>query len=144
MLAAAALHVVALFAGAGFVEAVGAPPDIVRSSSEGTALAPIVISAIAVLLTAVGLVAFSVAGRIRRLPFSYPILYLAGAVLVLRAAALPILLIAFPRMRDQLSMFEGGTAVLCFGLGVLFLAGVRHARVHAALADPLANRKRSG
>lgn len=128
ILAASMLHVVALFAGPGLIAQLGAPVEVVESAAQGTALAPVVISAIALLLLLVGLSALSTAGTIRPLPLSRPVLYVTAAVLVLRAAALPLLVTMYPMLRAKLSLFEIATALLCFALGGLFWFGLRRTR----------------
>lgn len=131
MIAAALLHVGALFSGAGFIAALGAPENIVQSASQGSMLAPVVISAIAVLLLLVGLSALSIAGTFRPVPLSRPILYITSIVLVLRALSLPLLLAMVPAVRSQLSAFEVLTALLCFALGAMFFLGLRATRAGA-------------
>ena len=95
---------------------------------QGTWVAPLVISTIAVLLFLVGFAALSAAGSIRSLPFSRPLLYATSAVLMLRAAALPVILAVVPTATAQLSLFEVMTAILCFVLGGLFWMGLRRTR----------------
>ena len=131
MLGAAMLHVIALFSGPGLVAALGAPPNIVESAMQGTWLAPVVISAIAILLFLVGFSALSTAGNIRPLPLARPLLYATSAVLLLRAAALPVILALAPAARAQLSLFEVMTGILCFVLGALFWIGLRRPRGQA-------------
>ena len=135
ILMAAILHVAALFSGPGFIAALGAPANIVDSAAKGTFLAPVVISAIALVLFVVGACALSTAGRHRPLPFSRPILYITATVLVLRAAALPVLLIVVPAVRTQLSLFEVSTAALCLALGALFWLGLRGMREQPGLIE---------
>lgn len=135
ILGAAILHVVALFSGPGLVAALGAPPNIVESAIQGTFLAPAVISAIATLLFLVGLSALSTAGNIRPLPLSRPLLYVTATVLILRAAALPVILAIAPTVRTQLSVFEVTTAILCFLLGGLFWMGLRRTKGQAGTID---------
>lgn len=128
ILGAAILHVVAVFSGPGLVAALGAPPNIVESAMQGTWVAPVVISTIAMLLFLVGFAALSIAGNIRSLPLSRPLLYATSAVLMLRAAALPVILAVVPTATAQLSLFEVMTAILCFMLGSLFWMGLRRTR----------------
>lgn len=128
ILGAAILHVVAVFSGPGLVAALGAPPNIVESAMQGTWVAPVVISTIAMLLFLVGFAALSIAGNIRSLPLSRPLLYVTSAVLILRAAALPVILALVPTATAQLSPFEVMTAILCFMLGSLFWMGLWRTR----------------
>lgn len=133
MFGAAILHVAALFSGQGLIAALGAPPDIVESAAQGSFLAPAVIATIALLLFLVGLCALSSAGNIRPLPFSRPLLYITATVLILRAAALPVILAIAPAVRTQLSLFEVMTAMLCFILGGLFWMGLRRTKAQDAI-----------
>ena len=133
ILGAAVLHVAALLSGPGLIAALGAPPDMVASATQGTWLAPVVISAIAVLLFLVAFAAFSAAGSIRPLPLSRPLLYATAAILVLRAAALPLIVAIVPAARAQLSVFEVATALLCFLLGGLFYVGLRRTGKRVAM-----------
>lgn len=133
ILGAAILHVVAVFSGPGLVAALGAPPNIVESAIQGTWVAPVVISTIAMLLFLVGFAALSTAGNIRSLPLSRPLLYATSAVLMLRAAALPVILAVVPTAKAQLSLFEVMTAILCFVLGGLFWMGLRRTREQASI-----------
>jgi hypothetical protein len=135
ILGAAILHVVALFSSPALVEALGSPPNIVESAMRGTWLAPVVISTIAILLFIVGFSALSIAGNIRSLPLSRPLLYGTAAVLILRAAALPTILVIAPTVRAQLSIFEITTAILCFLLGGLLWVGLRRTGDQAATVN---------
>ena len=122
------LHVAALFAGPGMIAALSAPPNIVESAAKGTLLAPAVILTIALLLLLVGLCALSTARGTRSMPFARPVLYITAAVLVLRAAALPVLLAIVPAVRAQLTLFEITAAILCLVLGGLFWLGLLRTR----------------
>ncbi|MEM8511024.1 hypothetical protein RCH14_000315 [Massilia sp. MP_M2] len=133
ILGAAILHVVAVFSGAGLIAALGAPPNIVESAMQGTWVAPVVISTIAMLLFLVGFAALSIAGNIRSLPLSRPLLYATSAVLMLRAAALPVILAVVPTATAQLSPFEVMIAILCFMLGSLFWTGLRRTRAKTSI-----------
>ena len=95
---------------------------------QGTWVAPVVIATIAMLLFLVGFAALSIAGNIRPLPLSRPLLYATSAVLMLRAAALPVILAVVPTATAQLSLFEVMTAILCFVLGSLFWTGLRRTK----------------
>lgn len=125
LFAGAAVHVVAMLSGPDLIAALGAPPEIVRSATDGSSLAPTVIYAIAFLLAVVGACAFSVAGRMRPIPLARPVLYAMAAILLLRAMALPLMLAAVPQARSQAGMFDVSTALLCAVLGALLLIGVR-------------------
>lgn len=128
ILAASLLHVAALFAGPGFVAQLGAPQEIVESAAQGTALAPVTICAIALVLLLVGVSALSTAGTIRPLPLSRPVLHVTAAVLFIRAAALPLIATMYPVLRARINLFEVATALLCFLLAGLFWIGLRNTR----------------
>lgn len=87
-------------------------------------LAPLVILGIAAALATLGLYALSGAGKLRRLPFVRFVLGAASCVFILRALALPAVLLLAPAARAQLSLFEISTAVLCFLIGLAFLPGL--------------------
>jgi len=125
LLMAAALHVAACFAGPAFIAALGAPPDIVRSAAAGTALAPAVIAAIAGVLLAGGLCAFAVAGQGRRRRGARAVLYAFAAVFLLRALALPVMLVAVPASRGLAGPVEMIATAACVTIGMLLLLGVR-------------------
>lgn len=130
---AALLHGAALCMGPGWIAAMGAPQNIVDSAAQGTMLAPMAISAIGLCLFVVGLCAWSAAGKIRPLPLARPLLCLTAGVLVLRAAAQPVLLAILPTVRAQRTPFEALTAVLCLLLGGAFYLGLRSTATHAAV-----------
>lgn len=125
MFAASALHVVALLAGPEMIAALGSPDNIVASARQGTLLAPLVILGIALALAALGLVAWSTAGRSHRLPFTRFVLGTAACIFILRGAALPVVWLMVPAAQKPLPPFEVATAVLCFLVGLAFLPGVR-------------------
>lgn len=133
MFAAAALHVVALLAGPAMIAALGAPESVVQSAQAGTLLAPLVILGIGAALATLGLYALSAAGKLRRLPFVRFVLGAAACVFILRALALPAILLVAPAARSQLSLFEISTAVLCLLIGLAFLPGLRR-QAHARTA----------
>lgn len=125
MFAAAALHVAALLVGPAMIAALGAPEIVVQSSQQGTMLAPLVILGIAAALAVLGLYALSGAGRLQRLPFVRFVLGAAACVFILRALALPAVLLLAPAVPEQIPLFEIYTAVLCFLIGLTFLSGLR-------------------
>ncbi|MGJ9417224.1 hypothetical protein ACHAC9_05565 [Massilia sp. CMS3.1] len=131
MFAAAALHVVALLAGPEMIAALGAPASIVESARQGSLLAPLATLGIALALAVIGLYAWSAAAT-RSLPFQRFVLGAAACVFILRAAALPAVLFIAPAARDQLSLFEVATSLLCFLIGIAFLPAVRKRVEHSS------------
>ncbi|MFZ6749925.1 hypothetical protein [Undibacterium sp. Ren11W] len=122
----AAIHLAAIFSGAGWYRFFGAPPLIVESARSGTLLAPVGAMLIAALMGLCAAYAFSALGLIRRMPLLRLMLAGMASVCLVRSFVLLPLSIFHPELRNT---FEVVAAVVWGLAGMGFLVGYYHSRL---------------
>lgn len=120
MAVAAVAHLACIALGAPAYRFMGAGERMARAADAGRPGPTLVTLAIAAVLLAWALYAFSAAGWIGALPFRPVVLPLASAVLLVRAFAFPLLRPVFP---DNSSTFWWVSSALCLVLGSLYAFG---------------------
>jgi len=120
--AAALAHIVAWAIGPEAVAFLGAPPYIVRSMEEGTAVAPVTIVLIAAVLAIFGAYAFSGAGVLPRLPVLRTALTFIAIIFLLRGLVIFVQLQGadFSILFDVVHL---GLSIIVLVLGLLYAVG---------------------
>jgi len=113
--AAAILHVATIVGGPAWYRFFGAGEDMARAAEQGSLTPALVTAAIAGVLLAWALYAFSGAGIIRRLPLLRTALVLISAIYLVRAFVLLPLLILRPDRADTFAIVSS-LIVLAYGL----------------------------
>ena len=128
--AAALLHLAVIAGGADWYRFFGAGEAMARMAERGELYPTLVTIAIAALLGVWAAYAFSGAGLIRRLPMLRTGLIAISAIYLLRAAALPLVLVLMP---DRASPFDFWSGAIVAVYGATYAIGT-------TLAWPLLNR----
>jgi len=115
-------HLSCIVLGPACYKAQMAPPEIVQSAVDGTLLAPVGTSVIAMIFVLCGLYALSAAGLIRRLPLLKLGVYSIAGLCVVRGIATLPLSFMFPEMVSTFSIVAGA---VWFITGLLFFFGAR-------------------
>lgn len=115
-----AIHVAAMIGGPSWYAFFGAPPQIVASAQNGTWLAPVSTTGIAVLMGMSAMYAGSALGMVRRLPLLRTMLVGIAAVCLLRALILVPLAFLHPQL---INMFEVVAALIWGTAGIGFVSG---------------------
>ena len=113
--AASLIHVATIFGGGDWYRFLGAGEEMARAAERGSAMPAVVTAAIALILLAWALYAFSGAGLIRRLPLLRTGLVVISAIYLLRGLALLPLLVLRPRAINSFAIVSS-TIVLVYGL----------------------------
>ena len=113
-LLAALLHLAAIAGGPDWYRFFGAGEEMAQAAARGSPMPALVTSAIAAVLLAWAVYAFSGAGLIRRLPLLRTALIAIAAVYLLRAFALVPLLILRPERADSFAIVSS-LIVLVYG-----------------------------
>jgi hypothetical protein len=117
------IHIAAIFGGPSWFQFFGAPPVIVESSRDGTLLAPVGSSLIALLMGLCGVAALSALGVLRRLPLLRLVLAFIAAICLLRAVSVVPIAVLRP---DLMNTFEVIAAIVWglagFGFAVAFVS----------------------
>lgn len=117
---AALAHLACIALGGPAYRRMGAGERMARAAEAGKAAPTLVTAAIAGVLLAWALYAFSGAGRAPPLPFTRPVLVLISAVYLARALAFPLLKPVFP---DNSTTFWYLSSGICLVLGLLYAVG---------------------
>ena len=112
---ASLLHVATIVGGADWYRFFGAGEEMARAAERGSVMPGLVTGAIATILAAWALYAFSAAGLVRRLPLMRTALVLITGVYMLRALALVPLLALKPQLVDTFAIVSS-LIVLCYGV----------------------------
>ncbi len=132
-LAAAVIHIAAIFGGPAWYRLIGATEPIIRMAAKGHPYPVIVCLVAAALLCVCAAFAFSGAGLIRRLPLLRTALILIAAGLLIHGIAFIPLVMLWPSM--MLSVYDGVgintvlivTSAICLLMGMGYALGVRQA-----------------
>lgn len=119
--AAAVAHLACIFWGARGLRLLGAGERIAGLAEAGHWYPPLISAAIGALLSLLTAYALSGAGLLDPLPGRRPVLTLAGAVFLARAAAAPWLR---PLFQGNSIRFWRVSSTICLALGLLHLAAV--------------------
>jgi hypothetical protein len=117
--AAAVAHFACIFWGAPGLRLLGAGERLAQQAEAGHCYPPVISAAIGALLSLLAAYALSGAGLLDPLPGLRPVLVLAGAVFLARAAAAPWLR---PFFQGNSAMFWIVSSAICLALGLLHLA----------------------
>ena len=117
---AAIAHLACILIGARAYRLMGAGEQMARAVEAGKIKPALVTAAIAAVLLAWGLYAFSGAGVIRQLPLTRFVLPAVGAVYLARAVGYPLLRRRFPQNSTTFWRWSSG---ICLVLGLLYAFG---------------------